>query len=117
MKKIWLPEEYRSNKKEYDIALLELETPVKFNDETCKTIEPACLNEANPIKKGAKLIIVGFGRVNISTEEKSSWLLKGTVKKTLLDECRKKFKPTGVEIQENQICAHDKKYDTCQGNI
>lgn len=117
LQKIWLPQEYRSNKKEYDVALLELETPVNFDTETCKNIEPACMHEDGVIEDGIELTIVGFGKFNVATDEKSNWLLKGTVKETPFRSCREQFSAVGTLIQENQICAHDVNYDTCQGRM
>lgn len=114
LQRIYLPEEYRAHKKEFDVALLELETPVQFNDDTCESIKPACLYQPSGRQLPA-LTIIGFGQYNASY--KSDWLLKGTVTEIPLNECRRKFDSIpGIKIGEAQICAHDLKYDTCQGN-
>lgn len=111
-----MPDEYRSNRKEHDLALLELETPVIFNNKTCANIRPACLYQPDG-RALPSLTIIGFGRTDINTLNKSDWLQKGTVNEVSLSECKRLFSIIpGEKIGDSQICAHDMKYDTCQGS-
>lgn len=64
-----MPREYSVISKRFDLALLELETPVSFTKELCKSINPACLYSPpeNGITEEKNLTVIGFG-INSSGE-------------------------------------------------
>lgn len=117
LQKIYLPDEYRSNSKAHDVALLELETPVKFTEETCKNIKPACLYVPDQKNVEKNFTVIGFGKTEFS--DRSSWLMKASVKETPLEDCKEKFKhiQTRVQIKDTQICAHNPFQDSCLGQL
>lgn len=63
---IFLPGEYTASSKYNDIALFELETPVNFTLELCKSIKPACLySPPDNSTEDNEFKIIGFGNKNI----------------------------------------------------
>uniref|UniRef100_A0A8B9E9G3 Transmembrane serine protease 9 n=1 Tax=Anser cygnoides TaxID=8845 RepID=A0A8B9E9G3_ANSCY len=96
---------------DYDVALLELNTPVKFSS----TIKPICLPDSSHIfHEGARCFITGWG----STKEgglMSKHLQKAAVN-VIGDQACKKFYP--VQISSRMVCAgfpHGT-VDSCSGD-
>ncbi|KAM9265696.1 transmembrane protease serine 9 [Morus bassanus] len=96
---------------DYDVALLELNTPVKFSN----TIKPICLPDSSHIfHEGARCFITGWG----STQEgglMSKHLQKAAVN-MIGDQACKKFYP--VQISSRMVCAGlpQGTVDSCSGD-
>ncbi|XP_064493258.1 transmembrane protease serine 9 isoform X1 [Pseudopipra pipra] len=96
---------------DYDVALLELSTPVKFSN----TIRPICLPDSSHIfHEGARCFITGWG----STKEgglMSKHLQKAAVN-MIGDQACKKFYP--VQISSRMVCAGFPQgtVDSCSGD-
>ncbi|KAM7081156.1 transmembrane protease serine 9 isoform 2-T2 [Ciconia maguari] len=96
---------------DYDVALLELNTPVKFSN----TIKPICLpHNSHIFREGARCFITGWG----STKEgglMSKHLQKAAVN-MIGDQACKKFYP--VQISSRMVCAGFPQgtVDSCSGD-
>ncbi|KAM6040213.1 transmembrane protease serine 9 isoform 2-T2 [Theristicus caerulescens] len=96
---------------DYDVALLELNTPIKFSN----TIKPICLPDNSHIfREGARCFITGWG----STKEgglMSKHLQKAAVN-MIGDQACKKFYP--VQISSRMVCAGFPQgtVDSCSGD-
>ncbi|NXL67474.1 TMPS9 protease, partial [Chordeiles acutipennis] len=96
---------------DYDVALLELNTPVKFSN----TIKPICLpDNSHVFHEGARCFITGWG----STKEgglMSKHLQKAAVN-MISDQACKKFYP--VQISSRMVCAGFPQgtVDSCSGD-
>ncbi|NXP47763.1 TMPS9 protease, partial [Heliornis fulica] len=96
---------------DYDVALLELNTPVKFSN----TIKPICLpDNSHVFQEGARCFITGWG----STKEgglMSKHLQKAAVN-MIGDQACKKFYP--VQISSRMLCAGFPQgtVDSCSGD-
>ncbi|XP_077290908.1 trypsin-1-like [Arctopsyche grandis] len=99
-----------------DIALLKLDRPIVYSYK----IRPACLHVGNEVIKN-KAIATGWGTME-DLQTKSNKLLKVTLDKFSIEECRRKFSegrksPQGI-VDESQICygSHTEVKDACQGD-
>ncbi|KAM6294770.1 transmembrane protease serine 9 [Aegotheles albertisi] len=96
---------------DYDVALLELNTPVRFSN----TIRPICLPDSSHVfHEGARCFITGWG----STKEgglMSKHLQKAAVN-VIADQACKKFYP--VQISSRMVCAGFPQgtVDSCSGD-
>ncbi|KAK9718674.1 Trypsin [Popillia japonica] len=98
-----------------DIGLLRLATSAEFNG----FVKPVCLNNKPRIK--GTLSVLGWGVVNIDTEERSRILQKAAVQLYDLKKCNETYfgASYGTPIHDTQLCAfsHDPmRADTCQGD-
>jgi hypothetical protein len=114
LQRIYLPQEYKSLQKEHDVALLELETPIRFNKKTCENIKPACIFKPDGRDIEKTFTIMGFGLTE--KNEKSNWLLKAEVNEVPLEKCKKAYKNI-EDIHEGQMCAHHPERDSCKGEL
>lgn len=114
VRKIYVPKDYRPTVKYNDIALLQLNKPVKFSPE----IFPACLED---VKDGfLKFDVQGLGWGKTENDAQSEILQ--VVNLEYFDNCfdvikRNRFIPSGIK-EESQICFGHKTEmkDTCGGD-
>jgi len=113
--KIIIHPDYNHRSKHNDIALIELESPVKFS----KSIHPACLytNSDDP----DLVIVTGWGLTSIAGEQ-SNVLLKVRLRTVSVSECNKTYtkdpKKSNI-ITDAQVCANSPdnvKRDACGGD-
>ncbi|XP_029466648.1 transmembrane protease serine 9 [Rhinatrema bivittatum] len=103
---------YNVDTADYDVALLQLESPLTFN----KYLRPICLPSAShTFPVGKKCIISGWGYLKEDNLVKPEILQKATV--VLLDQmlCRGLYSNA---VTERMVCAGylDGKIDSCQGD-
>ncbi|KAI4459395.1 trypsin [Holotrichia oblita] len=106
---------FKSLKKYNDIALVELQRPVKFTP----FVRPACLN-IKPTTE-TKAIAIGFGKTSVDYDEGSQVLMKVTLDLILSENCSEYFPPKPrMEngVVSSMICAGvlEGGRDTCQGD-
>ncbi|XP_053685933.1 ovochymase-2-like [Sabethes cyaneus] len=105
--------EHKFSRSYHDIALLELEQPVRLNEFVC----PACLWMENYIPTD-QLRIVGFGEVE-QAAGLSSTLQQGRVSLMSSDSCTERFRDDrkiADGLKDSQFCASHATMDTCQGD-
>ncbi|XP_008547524.1 serine protease snake [Microplitis demolitor] len=109
--------DYKKPLEYHDIALLKLESPVKFD----AWVRPACLPYGMMNTENA--IATGWGRVDWADEEGSEDLLKVTLAMVPHRTCNSNFMAGGNDyklkqgvIDEWQLCAGEEGKDTCQGD-
>uniref|UniRef100_A0A8D8FDR4 Serine protease snake n=1 Tax=Culex pipiens TaxID=7175 RepID=A0A8D8FDR4_CULPI len=106
--------QYRFSRKYYDIALIELEEEVKFNEAIC----PACLwlEENAPTEQ---MNAVGFGVTGFG-EELSPTLQKVNLSEIDKDDCLRRLPKNSRALPEglvqSQFCAASDHQDTCEGD-
>lgn len=104
--------QYRFSRKYYDIALIELEEEVKFNEAIC----PACLwlEENAPTEQ---MNAVGFGVTGFG-EELSPTLQKVNLAELDKDDCLRRLPKNSRALPEglvqSQFCAASDHQDTCE---
>ncbi|XP_055637405.1 uncharacterized protein LOC129776052 isoform X2 [Toxorhynchites rutilus septentrionalis] len=99
----------------HDIALLKLEQNVTLTD----VVSPACLWTDEEVRFKI-LEATGWGKTGYA-ENQTPILLKVALKPIENDECSKVYtnetdRKLRLGLQEHQICAVDKKMDTCEGD-
>lgn len=107
--------EHRFSANYHDIALLRLERNVTINN----AVIPACL-WTDPEVRFGRLNAVGWGRVGFAGDQ-SPELLKMTLSPIPIEECSQVFNNATIRklrfgLQQQHICAKDKKADTCEGD-
>jgi secreted trypsin-like serine protease len=96
VRQVLVPKAYDPQLFTYDIALLELETPLTFN----KTVRPARI-ATNKVSSGDELISIGWGRTE--TLKQSSILRHARVKVESASKCRT-LKPEWTSHNYDWIC-------------
>jgi Trypsin len=108
--KIYAHESYdhTSANKFNDIAVIELEFPVKFNE----FIRPICLptNDTVEYFDYGSATVTGFGKTE--SGKNSQRLLKAEIDVVDRESCKRKYRVQGVTIHETQICAMKYYVDT-----
>ncbi|XP_073829269.1 serine protease persephone-like [Musca autumnalis] len=121
IKQIHVHNDYSALRAYNDIAILELEEPVKFTE----FIYPACLyTELIDPKPDVPVWVTGWGSISIDDNRFSEILLKIELTVTPIDKCNASFALDGYMprikqgIQNTQLCAKDKKQekDACHGD-
>ncbi|KAL7302302.1 hypothetical protein TKK_0004965 [Trichogramma kaykai] len=108
---------YKASSKYYDIALLRLETPVKFNG----YVRPACLSLDSRLPVGQNSLATGWGLREMFDTDAPEDLLKVTVPVIAQDQCQRVYQnqkqnlANGID-QMTQFCAGTYGKDTCQGD-
>ncbi|KAG8035025.1 hypothetical protein G9C98_005448 [Cotesia typhae] len=109
--------DYKKPLEYHDIALIKMESSVKFD----AYVRPACLPYGNVITENA--IATGWGRVDWADEEGSADLLKVTLAMVPHQVCNANFLGGSSDyklkqgvINEWQLCAGEEGKDTCQGD-
>ncbi|XP_026327603.1 serine protease persephone-like [Hyposmocoma kahamanoa] len=114
--RIYMHPEYTRKEKYHDIALLRIETPLKFSS----NLNAACLytGDEDPT---IPLTVTGWGQTSVAKQRRSNMLLKANVTVVPRDRCSENYRdwrklPRGVT--EQQLCAGDPEglHDTCQGD-
>uniref|UniRef100_T1PGF7 Trypsin n=1 Tax=Musca domestica TaxID=7370 RepID=T1PGF7_MUSDO len=121
IKKVHIHDDYSLLSAYNDIAVLELERPVTFNE----FVYPACLN-TDPTDPGPDVQhwVSAWGSVTVGSNVFSNILLKIPLFVKPLDECNAVYVKYGLVsrnrrgIVSTQLCAEDKekKKDACQGD-
>ncbi|XP_022696315.1 proclotting enzyme-like [Varroa jacobsoni] len=95
-----------------DIAIMELETPVEFND----YIKPVCLpyDDVYGNLDEEIAIVTGWGYTKYDGQG-SNVLKQATIRIWPQEECKEAFKRE-VSITEEYLCAGDGRKDSCQGD-
>ena len=108
--------QYRSPKQYNDIALVELESEMRFNEYS----RPACLNSETSIDQQSA-IATGWGNTGLFGDS-SEILLKVTLDLFKFDECSSKYEKNrflenGL-VENQQLCAgsYNEEKDTCEGD-
>ncbi|XP_055586917.1 transmembrane protease serine 9-like [Uranotaenia lowii] len=111
--------DYDPRTKQNDIALVEVEKPVKLN----QNVQPICLyTRSIDLPVTTILTIMGWGQDN--TDNSSNQLLKGAVRPVLRSACQTNYTlpKRSVKLSENQLCAQGFETengvltDACQGD-
>ncbi|XP_045931003.1 transmembrane protease serine 13a [Micropterus dolomieu] len=114
VKNILLNENYDSKTNDQDIALLQLTSPVLFNDK----VQPACLPAFDQqFSQGAKCCTTGFGTTEAGSGTVSRDLMEVTVDIISTQVCNNPSVYGGA-VNKNMLCAGDLKggKDSCQGD-
>ncbi|XP_058983039.1 serine protease easter isoform X3 [Musca domestica] len=108
---------YRSNDKNhlYDIALIRLSRNIEYTD----FVSPVCLPVQQELRsrtfEALKLDVTGFGTTEDSRS--SDLKLKAGVDAWNLEDCRRKYSPKGVFLDNSQMCAGGVEgVDSCRGD-
>ena len=99
--------------KDYDIALLELEREVEFND----FMKPVCLPRGNINFEASKMCTVtGFGNLRENGPQATT-LMKADVPLVPMSECKKSYRMT-PDGEKLKVCAGYAagRVDSCQGD-
>jgi len=104
---------YSKRTNDYDIALLELEREVEFND----YMKPVCLPRGNiKFEAGKMCTVTGFGAIREGGPQATT-LMKANVPLIAMSECKKSYymTPTGEKLK---VCAGyaEGRIDSCQGD-
>ncbi|CAG9800166.1 unnamed protein product [Chironomus riparius] len=112
IEKIRIHPKYSSKSKQNDIAIIKLVKPF-IPSESIATI---CLSTSDA-DAPEDFTITGFGLTSIDFNERSDWLLRGTLSEYPFEKCKRKFENKGVRIADSQFCGFsDNGVDTCQGD-
>ena len=126
VKKMTAHPDYKKSQYYHDIAIVELEKPLKFNG---RTIAPVCLpdkgeNVIDRNKSGQAAMIVGWGKEQNAGGNSVRQLREGRVRTVSLEKCASNYKrasagvtkgiPDGVNM--NFTCAEGSHADTCKGD-
>lgn len=107
--------EYKSSSRYHDIALIELNATVEFNE----YMKPACLNAAKTTNRDVNYIATGWG-LTAFAGEKSDILQKVELQDVPINVCKEKYQydrrlQSGI-VEDWQLCVGAPNKDTCQGD-